>query len=124
MLIHEELTGAIRAAAIEVHRHLGPGLVESVYEECLCFELRERGNSHERQKPLPVVYKTAPLECDFRIDVLVEDRVVLELKSVETILPVHEAQLLTYLKLSRKQVGLLLNFNVPLMTDGIVRSVL
>ena len=124
MLIHEELTAAIRAAAIEVHRHLGPGLLESAYEECLCYELRRRGLAFDRQKPLPIEYKNVRLDCDFRIDVLVEDKVLLELKSVESLLPVHEAQLLTYLRLSKTKVGLLLNFNVPLTTDGIVRRVL
>lgn len=95
MLIYEELTGSIRAAAIEVHRHLGPGLLEAAYEECLCYELEQRGLNFERQVQLPIEYKNTRLDCDFRIDVLVEDKVVLELKSVESLLPVHEAQLLT-----------------------------
>lgn len=124
MLIHEELTAGIRAAAIEVHRHLGPGLLESAYEECLCYELKQGGFKFDRQKPLPIEYKGVRLDCDFRIDVLVENKVLLELKSVEALLPIHEAQLITYLKLSKTKVGLLLNFNVPLMTDGIVRRVL
>jgi len=124
MLIEEELTGAICSAAIEVHKHLGPGLLESAYEECLCHELRQRGVAFQRQVPLPVTYKGVRLDCGYQMDILVEDKVVLELKSVESILPIHEAQLLTYLKLSQKKVGLLLNFNVPLMKEGITRRVL
>lgn len=124
MLIHEELTKEIRAAAIEVHRHLGPGLLESSYEECLCYEFTQRDIAFERQVLLSVEYKGVKLNCGYQIDIIVENKVILELKSVEQVLPVHEAQLLTYLKLSNKKVGLLLNFNVPLMTDGIVRRVL
>lgn len=123
MLINEELTGTICTAAIEVHKHLGPGLLESAYEECLCYELHQRGVAFQRQVPLPVTYKKVRLDCGYQIDIVVEDQVVLELKSVECILPVHEAQLLTYLKLSQKKVGLLLNFNVPLMKEGIIRRV-
>ncbi len=118
-----ELTAEIIGAAIEVHRHLGPGLMESAYEECLCHELSLRGLGFERQKPLPATYKGQKLDCGFRIDLLVEE-VVVELKSVEELLPVHEAQLLTYLKLSRKQVGLIINFNVPVLKQGIRRRVL
>lgn len=124
MLILEKLTGEICAAAIEVHKHLGPGLLESAYEECLCYELKDRGISIQRQVVLPVIYKNVRLDCGFVMDIVVEDQVVLELKSVESILPIHEAQLLTYLRLSRKNVGLLLNFNVPLMKEGITRRVL
>jgi len=124
MLIEEKLTGAICSAAIEVHKHLGPGLLESAYEECLCHELHHRGVAFRRQVPLPVTYKGVQLDCGYQMDILVEDKVVLELKSVESILPVHEAQLLTYLKLSQKRVGLLLNFNVPLMKEGITRRVI
>jgi len=124
MLVLEDLTGAVCAAAIEVHKHLGPGLLESAYEECLCYEFSHRGVSFQRQQPLPVKYKKALLNCSFKIDLVVEDQVILELKSVESILPVHEAQLLTYMKLSNKRVGLLLNFNVKLMKDGILRRVI
>ena len=124
MLIEEELTRLIIGAAIEVHRVLGPGLLESVYEECLCYELSLRGLRFNRQVPLPVVYKEIKLDCGFRMDVVVEDAVILELKSVEAIAPIHEAQLLTYLKLSGKRVGLMINFNVPVLKDGIVRRVL
>jgi len=124
MLVLEELTGAICSSAIEVHRHLGPGLLESAYEECLCHELHQCGIAFQRQVPLPVSYKGVRLDCGYQMDVVVGDQVVLELKSVERILPVHEAQLLTYLKLSQKRVGMLLNFNVPLMKEGITRRVL
>ena len=124
MLIAEELTRLIIGAAIEVHRVLGPGLLESVYEECLCYELSLRGLRFQRQVPLPVVYKQIKLDCGFRMDVVVEDAVILEIKSVDAIHPVHEAQLLTYLKLSGKRVGLMINFNVPVLKDGITRRVL
>jgi len=124
MLIMEELTGTICSAAIEVHKQLGPGLLESAYEECLCHELHQRGIAFQRQVSLPVTYKTVRLNCGYQMDIVVEDQVVLELNSIECVLPIHEAQLLTYLKLSRKTVGLLLNFNVQLMKDGITRRVL
>jgi len=118
-----QLTRQIIGAAIEVHRELGPGLLESAYEECLCHELRLRGLAFERQVPLPLVYKGVKLDCGYRIDVLIEKRVVVEVKSVECILPIHEAQLLTYLKLGGWRVGLLINFNVPLLKDGIRRLI-
>ena len=114
----------IIGALIEVHRTLGPGLLESAYEECLCHELHLRGLSFQRQVDLPVPYKGLRLDCGYKMDVVVENEIVLELKSIEKILPVHEAQLLTYLKLSGKPVGLLINFNVPLLTRGIIRKVL
>jgi len=117
-------TSPIIGAAIEVHRVLGPGLLESAYEECLCHELYLRGLSFERQVALPVSYKGLQLDCGCKIDVIVEREVVVELTAIEKILPVHEAQLLTYLKLSGKGVGLLINFNVPLLTRGIIRRVL
>jgi len=117
-------TSSIIGAAIEVHRHLGPGLLESAYEECLCHELHLRGISFQRQVDLPVSYKGLLLGCGYKIDLIVQQEVVLELKAVETLLPVHEAQLLTYLKLSGKRVGLLINFNTPLLTRGIKRIVL
>ena len=121
LLKYEKLTEAIIGAAIEVHRELGPGLLESAYEECLCHEFSSRGLAFRRQVELPVHYKKVNLDCGYRLDLLVEETAVLELKSVEKVLPVHEAQLMTYLKLSRKPVGLLLNFNVPVLKDGIVR---
>ena len=117
-------TSPIIGAAIEVHRVLGPGLLESAYEECLCHELYLRGLSFERQVALPVSYKGLQLDCGYKIDVIVEREVVVELKAIEKVLPVHEAQLLTYLKISGKRVGLLINFNVPLLTRGIIRRIL
>ena len=117
-------TAPIIGAAIEVHRALGPGLLESAYEECLCHELHLRGLAFQRQVDLPVPYKRLKLHCGYKLDVVVDDTVILELKCVEKILPVHEAQLLTYMKLSGKRVGLLINFNVPLLTQGIIRRVL
>ena len=117
-------TSPIIGAAIEVHRNLGPGLLESAYEECLCHELHLRGLDCKRQVLLPLLYKGLKLDCGYKIDLIVQDEVVLELKAVEKLLPVHEAQLLTYLKLTSKRVGLLINFNVPLLTQGIIRRVL
>ena len=119
------ITEAIIGAAIDVHRHLGPGLLESVYEACVVYELAERGLSFEAQKHLPIVYRGIIMgKCDFCIDLFVEGRVVVELKAVERILPIHEAQLMTYLRLSQCSTGLLLNFNVLMMKDGIKRRVL
>jgi GxxExxY protein len=118
-----EISGKILGAAIEVHKVLGPGLLESAYEECLCHELASRGIEFERQKGLPVIYKNVKLDCGYRIDLLVENAVVLELKAVEDILPIHAAQLLTYLKLGNWKIGLLINFNVPILRQGIKRIV-
>ena len=118
-----ELSSKIIGAAIEVHKALGPGLLESAYEECLCHEFGLRGLSNERQKPLPVIYKGIELDCGYRLDIVVENTIILELKSCEKIEPIHKAQLLTYLKLSGLKLGLILNFNVALMRDGIVRIV-
>jgi GxxExxY protein len=124
-LLCEELTEKIIGAAIEVHRALGPGLLESAYEECLCHEFNLRELAFKRQVPLPVEYKGVKLDCGYRVDILVQDEVILELKCVEHLLPVHDAQLLTYLKLTRKRVGLIINFNVAtLVRGGIVRKVL
>ena len=117
------LSNKIIGAAIEVHKNLGPGLLESIYEECLCHELNLRGFSIERQKPLPITYKDKLLDCNYRLDIVVEGAIVLELKSCETIEPIHKAQLLTYLKMSGFSLCLLLNFNVSVMRDGIVRVV-
>ena len=124
MLRLEELTGEIISAAIEVHRVLGPGLLESAYEVCLCEELGSRGLECDRQVILPVAYKGVSLDCGYRLDLVVAKAVVVELKCVSEISDLHKAQLLTYLKLSGKSVGLLLNFNVPLMKHGITRMVL
>jgi len=119
-----QVTEAIIGSAIEVHRALGPGLLESAYEECLCREMDLRRIPFERQRPLPVEYKGLRLDCGYRLDLLVSDRVVVEIKAVESLLPVHEAQLLTYLKLGGWKVGLLINFNVPVLKQGIRRRVL
>ncbi len=110
-------------SSIEVHRNLGPGLLESVYEVCLCKELSLRDINLQRQVSLPVEYKNEKLDADFRIDVLVENEIIIELKAVEFLLPVHEAQLLTYLKLADKRLGFLINFNVPKLVDGFKRMV-
>lgn len=118
-----ELTQKIIGAAIEVHKMLGPGLLESAYEEPLCFELSALGLQFERQKPLPLVYKGMKLDCGYRLDVVVEKKVILEIKSVESLLPIHQAQLLTYLRLSGLSVGLLLNFNVSVLKQGLKRLV-
>lgn len=120
----QELTHAIIGAAIEVHRVLGPGLLESAYEECLAHELTLRGVPFERQKPLPVVYKGMKLECGYRVDLLVDGRVVVELKAVEALAPIHDAILLTYLRLSGCKIGLLINFHCAVLKDGIRRRVL
>lgn len=119
-----ELSREIIGAAIAVHRGLGPGLLESAYEACLAYELTDRGLQVAQQVVLPVEYRGVLVECGFRLDLVVEDRVVLELKAVDKVLPIHEAQLLTYLKLSGHRLGLLMNFNVSKMVDGITRLVL
>jgi GxxExxY protein len=116
-----QLTSKIIGAAIEVHKTLGPGLLESTYEECLCYELNQRKINYERQKEIPVRYKNNNLDCGYRIDVLAENTVLIELKSVNKIEPIHKAQVLTYLKLANIRLGLLLNFNVELMREGIKR---
>jgi len=116
-----QLTGAILGAAIEVHRALGPGLLESAYHECLCHELKLRGLPFEKEYLLPVRYQGVDLDCSYRLDLLVDNQVVVELKAVETVLPIHEAQLITYLKLGGWQVGLLINFNVELLKQGVKR---
>ncbi len=120
----DPLTQQVIGAAIEVHRVLGPGLLESAYEECLCFELSLRGISFHRQVPLPVVYKGVTLECGYRMDLVVPERLVIEIKTVDKILSVHEAQLLTYLRLSGIKTGLLINFHTAVIKDGIRRMVL
>ena len=120
----DPLTHEIIGAAIEVHRELGPGLLESAYEQCLAFELGERDLEVERQVELPLEYKGMRLEEGYRVDLLVEQKVIVELKTVEAILPVHEAQLLSYMRLADKQVGLLMNFHVSKLRDGIKRFVL
>jgi GxxExxY protein len=123
-LLYEALTESIIGAAIEVHRQLGPGLLESVYEECMCQEFRLRDIPFLRQVELPVVYKGLETGGKYRIDLIVADEVVVELKAVERLLSVHEAQLLSYLKLTGKRVGLVINFNVSILHRGILRRVL
>jgi GxxExxY protein len=119
----DQLSSKVIGAAIEVHKTIGPGLLESAYEECLCHEMGLRGIKYERQKPLPVVYKGKKLDCGYRLDIVVEEKIIVEMKSCERVEPIHKAQLLTYLKLSGLSLGLLLNFNVPVMKDGVIRMV-
>jgi GxxExxY protein len=118
-----DLTNDIIGAALEVHKAIGPGLLESVYEACLMFELHQRGLKFEAQKPLAVKYKDVKLDCGYRVDLVVEDKVVVEIKSVESLGTIHEAQLLSYLKVSDYRVGLLINFNVTLLKQGIRRLI-
>jgi GxxExxY protein len=121
--IEDELSYEIIGAAIEVHRHLGPGLLESAYEESLCYELHSRQIAFKRQVALPVNYKGVKLDCGYRLDIVVEEKVILELKAIEKVLPIHDAQLLTYLKLANVKLGLLINFNNTIMKKGIKRIV-
>ena len=123
-MIDEDLTSRIIGAAIEVHKYWGPGLYEEIYERSLCHELDLQGIAYERQHRVPLVYKDAVVGDELRLDVWVESRVVVELKHVRELQPVHDAQLLTYLQLTKSKVGLLINFNVPVLKDGIKRMVL
>jgi GxxExxY protein len=118
------LSGRVIALAMDVHKQLGPGLLESVYEECLSFELRQHDVPFARQVPLGVIYKGVKLECGYRMDIVVDDQLLIEVKSLERLLPIHDAQMLTYLKLSGIRVGLLMNFNSLLLKDGLRRLVL
>jgi len=118
-----EITGKIIQAAIAVHKAFGPGLLESAYEACLAYELAERNLKFERQKALPITYRGVQLDCGYRIDLLVEEKIIVEVKAVERVEPIHEAQLLSYLKLSGCEVGLLINFNVKVLRHGIRRLV-
>lgn len=120
---HDRLAKEVVDAALVVHRTLGPGLLESVYEACLCYELTKRGVGVQRQVTLPVVYDSVRIEAGLKLDILVEELVIVELKAVEQMLPLFDAQLLTYLKLANKRLGLLINFNVPRIKDGIKRLV-
>ncbi len=119
-----ELSGEIIACAIEVHRHLGPGLLESAYQECLCYELNQAGLNFEKEKKLPIIYKDITLDHGYRIDLLVEDKIVIELKTVETFTDVHFAQILTYMKLGGYELGLLMNFKVKMLKNGIKRFII
>jgi GxxExxY protein len=118
-----QLTHEIIGAAMDVHKELGPGLLEAVYEECLCYELTTRNVPFDRQKPIPVVYKGAKLDCGYRADIVVLSRVIVELKAIASIAPVHDAVMLTYLRLSGCKIGLLINFYSPVLKDGIKRYV-
>lgn len=120
----DELSGKVIGCAIEVHRQLGPGLLESSYERCLSYELLCAGIQHETQKELPIDYKDIKLDCGYHVDLLVDDKLIVELKAVEKLLPIHEAQILTYMKLASVKTGLLINFNVLKLRDGIKRFVL
>ena len=120
----DELSNKVIGAAIEVHRHLGPGLLESTYEKCLAHELELAGVPFKRQAPLPVRYKGIELDCGYRVDLLVGNELIVELKSVQDVIPIHEAQLLTYMKLAGIGVGLLINFNVEILRKGLQRFVL
>ena len=118
-----KITEATIGTAIDVHRALGPGLLESAYQACLAYELIERGRKVEQQKPLPIVYKSVQLDAGYRLDLLIEDKVIVEIKSIDSIAPIHEAQLLSYLRLSEKKAGLIINFNVKVLRYGIRRLV-
>jgi GxxExxY protein len=117
----DDLTGRIIGCAMKVHTVLGPGLLESAYEACLCYELTKAGLKVEQQKPIPLVYEEVKLDCGYRLDLLVEDRIIVEIKAVESLSPLASAQLLTYLKLHHRKIGLLINFNVLHLRDGIKR---
>lgn len=119
-----EITEKVIGASIDVHKVLGPGLLESAYEECLCYELDQRNITFARQYNLPIRYKGVSIDCGYRIDLLVEKKVVVELKAIERLLPIHDAQLLSYLKLGDWKVGLLINFNVPVLKQGIRRKII
>lgn len=123
-MLYEDLTEVIIGCAINVHKELGPGLLESAYEECLFYELKKAGLKVERQKAIPVVYKEIKIDCGYRADLIVEDKVILELKTVDDFNPVYEAQILTYLKFAKKKIGLLINFNVLRLKEGIKRYIL
>jgi GxxExxY protein len=120
----DDLSNKVIGYALNVHRELGPGLLESTYEQCLCYELSKAGLQFERQKELQVKYQEVQIDCGYKLDILVEDKLILELKSVEKLQRIHEAQLMTYMKLSNVGIGLLINFNTVLLRDGIRRLVL
>ena len=119
----DAISKGVIGAAIDVHRALGPGLLEAAYESCLAFELAQRGQFVERQKAVPIIYKAVEVEAGFRVDLLVDQRIIVELKAVEALAPIHKAQLLTYLKLTGLKIGLLMNFNVNILKHGLHRVV-
>lgn len=122
--MHEnEISEKIIGAAIQVHKEIGPGLLESAYEECLAHELNIAGLQFERQKPLPVIYKDTKLDCGYRMDLVVENLIIVEVKAVTELAPIHSMQLLTYLRLYQSKLGLLINFNIPVLKDGIKRVI-
>jgi GxxExxY protein len=123
-MLHERCTDVLLGSAIAVHSALGPGLLESAYEACLCHELDVRGVAYARQVPLAIQYGGVRLDCGYRLDLVVEDKVVVEIKAIEAVLPIHEAQLLTYLRLSGHRVGMLINFDVCTLPAGVTRRVL
>ncbi|MBP9663594.1 MAG: GxxExxY protein [Pyrinomonadaceae bacterium] len=120
----EQLSHRVIGAALKVHKELGPGLIESIYERCLCYEFQKSGLEFERQVAVPVVYDSVKLDADLRLDIWVEQLLIVEVKAVEAILPIHQAQLMTYLKLTGNRLGLLINFNVALLKNGIKRVIL
>jgi len=123
-MLFEDITKVIIGCAIDVHKELGPGLLESAYEECLYYELQKAGLKVEKQKAIPVIYKEIKLDCSYRADLIIEDKIIIELKTVDEFNTVHEAQILTYLKFAEKKLGLLINFNVLRLKDGIKRYIL
>jgi GxxExxY protein len=120
----DELSNKVIGCALEVHKELGPGLLESAYQQCLCYELSNAKIQFTMEKPFPIIYKNIEIDCGYRLDLLIEDKLLIELKSVEKLIPIHEAQILTYMKLSNIHTGLLINFNVLLLKDGIKRFVI
>jgi GxxExxY protein len=124
MYSEQELTSQIIGAAIDVHKTIGPGLLESAYQTCLAQEFRLRGISFEIEKPVPITYKGIQLDCGYRLDFLIEMKIIVEIKSVECLMPIHQAQVLTYLRLTKCSLGLLINFNVPILKSGIKRIIL
>ncbi|MDX8340185.1 GxxExxY protein [Draconibacterium sp. IB214405] len=122
-MIENQITEQIIGCAIKVHRNLGPGLLESAYQECLFYELKKAGLKVQKEKPLPLVYEDVKLECGYRLDLLVEDKIIVEVKSVETLNDIHLAQVLTYLKLNNSKIGLLINFNVLQLIKGVKRVI-
>jgi len=119
----DQITRQIIGAAIEVHKAIGPGLLESAYQACLAFEVRQRGLKVEEQVPLPVLYKEVKLDCGYRLDLLIEDSVIVEIKAAEQLSPIHDAQLLSYLRMAHKHVGLLINFHIRVLKNGLKRIV-
>ncbi len=122
-MVENKLSNVTIGCALKIHKALGPGLLESAYQECLLYELRQQGLFVENEKPLPLVYEQVKLECGYRVDLLIEKKLIVEVKAVESVHPVHLAQLLTYLRLSKCKLGLLINFNVPLLKNGIKRVI-